>query len=153
MSSNEATSPLRRVELQATGLSVFAGIIHAALSPTHLEEWWGYGLFFFFAAALQILFGIALGAGAIQPGTWKGDWVSAKRNFLLAGIVGNAAIILMYVVSRTVGIPFFGPEAGEVEPVGVIDVASKLIEVVLIVWLVRLYRGFVPWQSTTVDTT
>jgi hypothetical protein len=133
---------VRRMELQAMGLSIIAGLIHAILSPTHLEEWWGYGLFFFFAAALQIMYGIALGGGVFRPENWKGDWLAATRNFLALGIVGNLAIIAMYLVSRTIGIPFFGPEAGTVEPFGVIDVVSKAIEVVLVVWLVRLFRRF-----------
>ena len=153
MSSSEpATTPVRRVELQATALSIVAGIIHAAYSPSHLEEWWGYGLFFFFAAALQIIYGVALGAGAFQPVTWKGDWFRAKRNFLLLGIAGNLGIVAVYLVSRTVGVPFFGPEAGEVEPFGVIDVLSKVVEVFLIAWLVRLYRALVPSQPTVPDT-
>ena len=144
MSSNDPIRPAgmaRRVELQATGLSIAAGIVHALLSPVHLEEWWGYGLFFFFAAALQIIYGVVLGGGVFNAETWKGDWLAAKRNFLVLGIVGNACVIALYVVSRTVGIPFFGPEAGEVEPVGVIDLVSKLTEVALIVWLVRLLRA------------
>ena len=142
MSSSEdsAADPTRRIELQATGLSIAAGVIHAMLSPTHLEEWWGYGLFFFFAAALQIIYGVALGAGAFNQGTWKGDAYQAKRNFLILGIAGNLGIIAVYLVSRTVGIPFFGPAAGEAEPFGFIDVVSKIVEVLLIVLLARLVR-------------
>lgn len=154
MSSNEATNGndrVRRIELQATALSIVAGVIHAILSPTHLEEWWGYGLFFFFAAALQMVYGIALGAGAFQPGTWKGDWLRAKRNFLILGIVGNVGIIAVYLVSRTVGVPFFGPEAGEVEEFGFVDLGSKAIELFLVVWLVRLLRRLAPPAAANVD--
>lgn len=38
-------------------------------------------------------------------------------------------------------IPFFGPEAGEVEPVGIIDVISKGTALTLIAVLLRRY-----WQ-------
>lgn len=144
MSSNDPTpvDSTRRIELQATGLSIVGGLIHAMLTPTHVDEWWGYGLFFFFVAALQIIYGLVLGGGVFQEENWKGDWYGAKRNFILLGIVGNIGVITIYLVSRTTGIPFLGPAAGTVEPFGVIDVASKLIEVFLIVWLIRLLRRF-----------
>jgi hypothetical protein len=37
------------------------------------------------------------------------------RIVLLGGIAGNLAIVVLYLLTRTVGIPFFGPETGEVE--------------------------------------
>ncbi len=32
-----------------------------------------------------------------------------------AGVIGNSLIAGLYFVTRTVGVPLFGPEAGEVE--------------------------------------
>ena len=52
----------------------------------------------------------------------------------------NGLIIALWLMTRTVGIPYFGPEAGVVEAVGVIDTVSKLVEGALIVCLVVLWR-------------
>jgi cell filamentation protein len=38
----------------ASALSLLAGLIHLWVTPEHFEEWWGYGLFFMFAAAAQV---------------------------------------------------------------------------------------------------
>ena len=54
---------------------------------------------------------------------------------MIAGIVGNSAIILPYLVARTVGIPFFGPDAGEIEEVGLLDVGATMVEAMLVVAL------------------
>ncbi|HLE46766.1 MAG TPA: hypothetical protein VI818_00600 [Candidatus Thermoplasmatota archaeon] len=105
-----------------------------------MEEWWGYGLFFIFAAVAQILFGIALVTDALNEKDWGPGWQAAKRNLFLLGIVGNLAVVALYVVTRTVGIPFFGPEAGQREAVAVIDVVSKATELALVVLLFRLWR-------------
>jgi hypothetical protein len=59
------------------------------------------------------------------------------------GIAGNIAIVTLYVVTRTVGIPWFGPHAGDVEEMGVIDLLTTLTEVALIGVLIVLlsHRG------------
>jgi hypothetical protein len=112
----------------AAGLSVAAGIIHLAVMPEHFAEWPGYGLFFLVAAAAQLGY-----AGLLLTRT-------ADRNLLLAGIAGNGLIIAFYLVTRTLGIPFFGPHAGEVEAIGVLDAASKIIELALIGCLAAILR-------------
>jgi hypothetical protein len=114
----------------AAALSALAGLIHLAVAPNHFEEWIGYGLFFFLAATCQLLF--AVGIVVFKPLTRQALW---------AGIMGNAAIIVLWAVTRTVGIPFFGPEAGEVEPIGVLDSISKVAELALIVCLFVLLRA------------
>ncbi len=101
------------------GLSVTAGVIHVAAMPEHFAEWIGYGLFFLIAAVAQLVYPLIL----LTEGP--------KRTLLLAGIWGNAFIIALYIVSRTVGIPF-GPSMGEVEPVQALDAVSKLAELILI---------------------
>jgi hypothetical protein len=54
---------------------------------------------------------------------------------LVLGIAGNSAIILLYLLTRVVGIPFFGPEAGEVEGVGIVDVCATSSEAAIVVAL------------------
>jgi hypothetical protein len=58
----------------------------------------------------------------------------------LVGIVANSAVIVLYVVTRTVGVPFLGPAAGEVEPPGAGGVITTALEVVLVGLLVALRR-------------
>ena len=110
----------------AAVLSLLAALIHVWVMPEHFEEWWGYGLFFLVAAAAQALFAVVV-LKAPTPAV------------LGAGIVGNVAIIALWVFPRTVGIPL-GPHAGEVEAVGTIDVLSKLVELALALVLTVLLR-------------
>lgn len=112
----------RTVLCPAAALSLLAALIHFWVIPEHFEEWWGYGVFFVVAATAQSLYAVALLR-----------WPSQK--LLLLGIMGNSLIILMYLLTRVIGIPFFGPEAGEVETVGVIDVCATASEAILVVVL------------------
>jgi len=56
-----------------------------------------------------------------------------NRTVLLLGIAGNSAIVLLYLLTRVLGIPFFGPEAGEVEGVSIVDVCATMPEVAIVV--------------------
>jgi hypothetical protein len=99
----------------AAALSLLAGLLHLWVTPEHFAEWWGYGAFFLVAAAAQILYvPIVL--------LWT------TRIVLLGGIAGNLAIVVLYLLTRTVGIPFFGPEAGEVEKFGLVDMCATASE-------------------------
>jgi len=132
-----------RARYLAAGLSIGAALVHGVVTPEHLSEWWGYGLFFIFAAMAQGLYGVVL---LLQP--WRYDETGGIREggdryaqtYYILGVVGNAAIVSLYIVSRTIGIPFFGPEAGKVEPVTPIGLMSKIIEVALIGCLTALIR-------------
>ena len=112
----------------AAALALAAALVHLIVAPDHLREWWGYGAFFLMAAALQVLFGLAL---LRRPRPW----------LLLAGIAGHLALISLYMVTRTVGLPPVGPLAGETEPVGALDLLSKSIEIGLVIVLSVLLRG------------
>ncbi len=118
-----------RLGAWAAGLSVGAAIIHFGAAPDHFAEWWGYGAFFVVAGLAQLGYGLLL---LRQP---RRSW-----GLYAAGVAGTLAIIGLYVVSRTLGTPPPGPSAGEVEPVGWLDVASKLVEVTLVGILVALLR-------------
>ena len=110
-------------------LSGVAGLIHVLATPEHFEEWVGYGLFFIMSAAAQGMYAVWL----------LFRWLS--RPLLLAGIAGNSLIVALYIVTRTAGVPFFGPEAGVVESVGTLDLISKAVEVGLIICLVMMLRA------------
>ncbi len=103
----------------AAGLSLIAALVHLAVTPEHLSNWWGYGAFFLAAALAQGAYAAVL---LRRP----------SRRMLLAGILGNSAIVLLYLATRTLGVPPVGPEAGEVEAVGDLDACATVSEVVLI---------------------
>ena len=100
----------------AATLSLLAALIHLWATPEHFEEWWGYGAFFLVAALAQVLYAPLVLA-------WP------TRMVLFGGIAGNLAIVALYLLTRTVGIPLFGPGAGEVEGVGFIDLCATASEV------------------------
>jgi hypothetical protein len=111
----------------AAVLSLVAAVIHVWVMPEHFAEWWGYGLFFLVAALAQALYALIILRAPTPTVLWL-------------GIIGNLAIIALWLVTRTIGIPVFGPHAGEVEEVGTIDVVSKLIELLLVIVLGVLLR-------------
>jgi hypothetical protein len=119
----------------AGGLSIAAGAVHGVVSPGHFAEWWGYGLFFVVAATAQLVLGLALLTDAVNPRDGGPGWRSMWRGMVWAGIAGNLLILALYAVTRTVGIPFFGPEAGRIEEVGVLDVVSGACEVAIVALL------------------
>lgn len=131
---------VRRREI-AAGVAVgLAGAIHGLVSQAHFEEWWGYGVFFLTATATQALYGLALAANALDPAhtgeAYDRRW---RPRLYLAGILGNALIVALYLVTRTVGVPA-GPDAGEREAwdaLGLLSVAMELVAVALLVALLR----------------
>lgn len=122
MSLTDATDQSRGVLYTVASLSLIAGLIHLWVMPEHFQEWWGYGTFFLVAALAQV---------AYVPLLLR--W--PNRTVLVLGIVGNSAIVLLYLLTRGVGIPLFGPEAGEIEEVGIIDVCATSSEAALVVAL------------------
>lgn len=112
----------------AAALSIVAGYIHVVVMPTHFKEWWGYGTFFLTVAIAQVLYGGVL-------------LVRSQHSLLVAGIVGNLALIALWLWTRMIGIPLVGPGAGEREAVESIDLVSKAVEVALVVLLAALVRS------------
>ncbi|HET7273302.1 MAG TPA: twin-arginine translocation signal domain-containing protein, partial [Rubrobacter sp.] len=114
----------RPLLMTAVALTTVAAMIHVWVLPEHFEEWWLYGVLFALVALLQAFYGVAL-------------WLWGGRTVLILGIVGNVAIVVFYLATRTVGVPF-GPHMGEIEAVGLLDVAATTSEVALVAAL--LYR-------------
>lgn len=113
-------------------LSIAAALVHGGLAPGHFAEWWGYGVFFSVAGVAQAILGLALVLNAF------GDDARARRVLWMAGAAGQALLVVTYLVSRTVGVPFAGPEGGETEPWDVLGVATLGAEtavVILLAWL------------------
>jgi hypothetical protein len=97
--SQEATDRPKGVLYTVATLSLLAALIHLWVTPEHFQEWWGYGAFFLVAAAAQVVYVPLLLR-------WPNQTV------LLLGIAGNSAVLLLYLFTRVVGVPLFGPEAG-----------------------------------------
>jgi hypothetical protein len=107
-------------------LSMAAAVVHFVVIPGHWEEYWGQGLFFIVAAIAQLLWAV---------------WVvvAPSRLIYLAGAAGNAAIVALWVVTRTAGVPA-GPGAGEREAVEFADTLATVFEVLLVVGALALAR-------------
>jgi hypothetical protein len=122
------------VLLAAAALSGVAALIHVAVCPEHFREGFIYGVFFAVSAGCQL--------------GWSG-LVFARHNRWLApaGLVGNASIVLLWMVTRTVGIPL-GPEAGEVERFGTLDLLCGACEIgVVVLCAVAIRQHVHPWRT------
>jgi len=112
-----ATPPDARLVVAATA-SAGAAAIHFAVLSEHIDEYWLFGLFFFGSGVAQLVWATAV---VLRP----------QRAVVAVGALGNAAIIVLWVVSRTAGLPL-GPEAGSPEAVGIADVAATALEGMII---------------------
>lgn len=102
----------------AAGLSFAAACVHGSVMVTHFREYWLFGLFFAIVTPLQILWAELVRR---RP---------ENRRLLLVGGVASASIALIWLVSRTVGLPF-GPEQLQAEAVGPKDLLATWDELFL----------------------
>ena len=105
-------------------ISAGAAAIHFAVISEHLRVWWAEGAFFVVAAAIQMLWALAV---LLRP----------SRLLYAVGAAGNVFLAATWIVSRTMGVPL-GPEAGEPEPVGFVDAMATTYELVAVAALVAL---------------
>ncbi len=108
-------------------LAVAAGAIHALAMVQHFGEGVLYGAFFAVVAASQL--------------GW-GTWVyrhPEERRHLTAAAIANGAIVLIWVLSRTAGLPL-GPQAGRPEVPGLIDVLATLDELAIVLLAIAILR-------------
>jgi hypothetical protein len=68
-------------------LSVGAAVIHFAVSPEHFQEYWGFGVFFVVVGWLQLAWAAAV-------------LVSTQRAIVVGGAIGNAAVVVVWILSR-----------------------------------------------------
>jgi hypothetical protein len=100
-------------------LSAAAGFLHFAVAGDHFDLTWYHGAFFAVAAWLQITWAVAV---IVRP----------TRLLLVAGLVGNAAIIVTWAISRVWGMPF-GPDSGVPESVAFSDALATICEAGIVV--------------------
>jgi hypothetical protein len=113
-------------------LSVGAAAIHFAVVFEHFAEYDLYGVFFLAISWAQLIWPAVL--------LWR-----PSRPWLWLGIAGNAAVIAVYVASRTAGLPF-GPDLHAAESVGALDVVSCVLEAGLIAGCAALL-----WRPSLAD--
>ena len=123
--------------------SAAAALAHVVAAPSHYEWWPAAGVFFGILGGAQLLCSALLLRGVRDP------------RFVLATIWGTVAVILLYVASRTVGLPMTPPVpihggrwvAGRsiipdgAKHVGPLDVFTLVVEILVIVTLLTLLRS------------
>ena len=113
-------------------LSVGAAAIHFAVVFEHFAEYTLYGVFFLVLSWAQLIWPVVL--------VWR-----PSRLWLWLGIAGNAIVLVVYVASRTAGLPF-GPDLHNAESVGALDVVSCVLEFALIAGCAALL-----WRPSLMD--
>jgi hypothetical protein len=98
--------------------SIAAAAIHFAVVGDHFDVGLLHGLFFVTVAWAQVLWALAV-------------LVAPRPAVLTAGIVGSAAIVAVWALSRTVGVPV-PPDPWSPEAVGVADLVATGLELVVI---------------------
>ena len=106
--------------------SLLAAVVHGVVIGEHVDESALYGAFFIVVTVAQAVYAAAVMA---RPG----------QLLLWLGAVGNAALVVLWIVTRTAGVPL-GPEAGEVEPVGLLDILAAVAELAIVVAAVAALR-------------
>lgn len=113
--------------LLAAAGSLVAALIHLTVIREHFKEAALYGSFFLVLTIAQVAFSVVL---VIRP----------TRRLLLAGAAASSLVVVLWAVTRTVGIPL-GPAAGDTEPVGLADTVASAAELVVAISAVVALRG------------
>ncbi len=99
-------------------ISVAAAVIHFAVAGEHFQEYWLFGVFMLVVAWLQLTWAVAMVA---RPAKWQ----------LWAGAIVNAGIVVIYILTRTVG-DMVGPTPHDVEPFGFGDGLCTVLEAIIV---------------------
>ena len=113
----ERRSDRRRavVVVAAVGSLIAAGV-HAAVGPAHFHEALRFGIFFVIASLTQTGWAVLL---VRRP----------SRAMFAIGVAGNVGMVVLWTITRTVGLPF---HLADVESVGMVDVIATTAELVTI---------------------
>jgi hypothetical protein len=108
-------------------LSAAAGLIHGKALIDHASHYWLFGVFFGVLTYAQVLWAALVFR---RP---------ADRRWLMPAAVGSLAVVGVWLVSRTVGLPI-GPWAGRPEPLAINDMTATLIELLLAALIIAMLR-------------
>jgi hypothetical protein len=139
----EREVPARRLVAQCLAIaSAASAVIHFAVTGSHFQEYWVFGVFMLTAGWLQLAWAFLVIA---RP----------SRAVLCAGAVINANIIAIYICTRTVG-DMVGPSPTDVEPMGFGDVLCTVLEALVLIgcfWLLWTRPGRTVRRSRLLATT
>lgn len=108
-------------------LSAMTGLIHAKALLDHASHYWLFGVFFGVLAYAQVFWAFLVYR---RPG---------ERRWLMPAAIASLAIVGLWLVTRSVGLPF-GPWAGRPEPFAVTDITASLNELILAGVIVAMLR-------------
>jgi hypothetical protein len=116
--SERLDGPSPHLRVAAAGL-LAAAAIHVVVVPEHFREYVLFGLFFSALAVAQLLLAVL---------------VMCRPSHQLVRYIawGSAWVIVLWMVSRTGGIPF-GPEPWKPEQLGSLDAAATTAELITLV--------------------
>jgi hypothetical protein len=106
-------------------LSIVTGVLHAKAMVDHASHYWPFGVCFGLLTCWQTGWGV------------RAYRAQLSRRALVAGAWVNVAVVLVWLTSRTVGVPI-GPWAGEPEALGMIDIMASLDELVIVAMVASL---------------
>src|ERR1700693_3547162 len=107
-------------------LTLGAAAVHFAVAPEHLAAYMPYRVFF-------------IGLVIVQVGLAAAIVVVPSRRLFATAAAGTAAVMGVWLLSRTVGVPI-GPIPWRPEPVGFTDVVATLLEGISVIQFLRLFR-------------
>lgn len=130
-------------------LSAAAGFAHLVAAPSHYTWWPAAGVFFVALGVTQLGFAALMVRGAVH------------RTVVLVGLWATVGVILLYVASRTVGIPAAPPVPAHggrwvigrsiipdgAKHVGPLDVFTLVCEVLLVVTLLGMLPSKIKARS------
>jgi hypothetical protein len=126
-----ADAPLPGTLWVAATASLGAAGVHGAVTPHHVHEAALLGWFFALLTLAQAAWAVAV-------------LVAPLRRLVTVGVLTNLGVVTLWAWTRAVGIPF-GVGGGVRERVGVLDVTSTLLEVVVVgLGLAWLYARSAP---------
>jgi hypothetical protein len=117
----------RWASVVAAGLSLGAAAIHFSVVGIHYAEYPPNGVLFVILAWAQAAWAVTY---LIRP----------VRRLAVAAVVGNAGVVAVWAVSRTMGLPF-GPTPFVPEPAGLLDVLATAFELALVALLIIALSG------------
>ena len=132
-----------KTNYRAAALCMIAGVVHGIATAFYMPEWLGYGVFFIVAALGQIMYGVVL---LVKPwqydetGGFRTTGTGGARTIYLFGLIMTVAFIVLYFITRTIGVPLLGPMAGQTEPFDPLGVLAQIIHAVLALMLWSLFR-------------
>src|SRR5262245_50529354 len=127
--------PIPAVFAALAVISLATAGIHFAVMGAHFREYAAFGVFFSLVAWFQAFWAL-------------GIVVAPTRPVIAVGLAVNAAVVVIWIVSRTTGLPI-GPEPGTAEPAAFLDVLSTVLEIAIVgVSAALLIRG---WSGATVE--